>query len=131
MSNIVYLRNAPGTNDMSWDINAQLSDLQAVQQAIYTRLFLLQGEWWSDISAGLPLFQQILGYRQSKGNQQAASLAITARITGTPYVSSVTNIVVIFNRTNRQLTYTATVQTAFGTVTINFTPGAAAGTVNN
>ncbi len=128
---IVYLRNAPGTNDMSWDINAELTNLQAVEQAIYTRLFLLQGEWWEDLTNGLPLFQQILGYRKSKGNQQAASLAITARIRGTPYVSSVTNIVVTFNPTNRLLTYVATVQTAFGTVTINFTPGAAAGTVNN
>ena len=38
-----------------------VSGVDAVAQAIYTRLFLLFGEWWEDQKDGLPLWQSIIG----------------------------------------------------------------------
>lgn len=38
-----------------------LNDVNAVVQAINTKLLLLKAEWWEDVDIGLPLFQQILG----------------------------------------------------------------------
>jgi hypothetical protein len=38
-----------------------VSDIDAVAQAIGTRLRLLQGEWWENTNAGTPLFQSMLG----------------------------------------------------------------------
>ena len=38
-----------------------IKDNDAVVQAIKTKLYLFYGEWWEDISLGLPMFQSILG----------------------------------------------------------------------
>lgn len=119
MSTILYLK-LDETNDPNFDLSAVLEDLEAVQQAILTRLLLFQGEWFENLDEGLPLFQKIVGYK----NQQAAALAITARVIGTPFVSGVKDVSV--SNTNRQLSYAATAQTVFGQAQVTATPGAAA-----
>lgn len=43
-----------------------ISGLNAVKQAILTRLRLLLGEWWEDETDGLPLWQKILAARDKK-----------------------------------------------------------------
>lgn len=50
-------------NDYSFGSNNLdfLNNRQSIEQAIQTKLKLLQGEWWEDITLGLPLFQSILG----------------------------------------------------------------------
>lgn len=68
-----------------------LSRAAAVGQAIYTRLKLLQGEWWEQLDDGLPLFQNILGTRGHPDNLNAIDLLVQARIIETPHVSQITD----------------------------------------
>lgn len=104
--------------------NCFLSDLDAVTQIISTRLKLFEGEFWLNLADGTPMFQSILG---SPGGQQNLGMIVTLlsqRITGTPYVTGITSLDASF--TGRALSYSATVATAFGTVTVTNQPGASA-----
>jgi len=125
MSAITYLR-LDANHDPIFDPDAELSNLDAVAQAIDTRLLLFQGEWWENLSEGTPMFQGIIGNRASQSGLEVMSLAISSRIAGTPYVSAVENISITFNPTNRKLTFSAIAQTSFGSVPVTFTPGAVA-----
>lgn len=107
--------------DPVFDPKAALVDAYAVQQAILTRLNLWQGEWWEQLSIGLPVFQQMLGQLGDKRGQAAMALAIQQVIEGTPYVAAVNDVQYQF--VNNQFAFTASVQTAFGQVTVNYTPG--------
>ena len=127
MSSITYLQ-LDAQYDPIFLSQASLSDLEAVTQAIKTRLLLFEGEWWEDLGDGTPMFQEIVGQRATPNGQQIMSQALAARISGTPYVVAVQNVSVNFNPTTRQFSFVATVQTAFGTVTIPYSPGALAGT---
>lgn len=99
-----------------------LSNLEAVQQAINTRLLLFVQEWWASLTDGLPLWQGIAAQSGAAVNQMAA--IITARIQATPYVlaGGVSNVDAKFNPINRTFTYGATVNTSFGPVPISITP---------
>jgi hypothetical protein len=98
-----------------------LTDAAAVAQAILTRLKLFFGEWWENLNLGLPVFQQMLGQLGSARGIAAMELAITQNIAGlTPYVTAVTDVQVSF--VAGRLTYTATVQTIYGAVTISNVP---------
>jgi hypothetical protein len=114
VSSISYLRLDP-SYDPIFDPSVALTDLQAVEQAIKTRLLLFQGEWWENLNVGLPLFQSILGKR----NLQAIQLAITAVISQTPFVSAVLSIQANLDDANRAYSFTATVQTQFGIATVS------------
>lgn len=92
-------------------IQNMISGREAVAQAIYTRLFLLQGEWWEDLEDGLPLMQRILGFRNT---QQAADLLIRKRILETKDVSELYNFSSEFNPETRAYTFSCTVATVYG-----------------
>ncbi|EHL08968.1 hypothetical protein HMPREF0322_00391 [Desulfitobacterium hafniense DP7] len=62
---------------------------EAVAQAILTNLKLLQAEWWEDVEAGLPLFQNILGQSGSKTNLDSVDLIIRDRILATQGVKAI------------------------------------------
>jgi hypothetical protein len=99
-----------------------VSDLQAVAQAILTRLKLLQGEWWEDSATGTPLFQSMLGVAGSGKHPQVITLLIQQRILGTPYVREVNNVSGSYNATTRAFSFYCTVQTQFGSLSIATTP---------
>ncbi len=93
---------------------ALLTDLEAVAQTIGTRLRLFQGEWWESLTEGTPLFQSILG----EGRQLTAVAAVLRqRILSTPYVTSISNVSISLNR--RALSYSCSVQTVFGPITVS------------
>lgn len=115
-----YLR-LDADNDPIFDTQAQLSGTFAVQQAVLTRLRLFLGEWWEDTSLGLPVFQTILGQLGSARGQTAMSDAIRTQIEGVPYVTNVLNIQTAF--TDGKFSFTATITTAFGVVTVSNKPG--------
>jgi hypothetical protein len=95
---------------------ALLIDLDAVAQTIGTTLRLFQGEWWESLTDGTPLFQSILG----PGRQLAAVAAvIRTRILSVPFVTSISNVSISLNRASRALSYSCSVQTAFGTITVS------------
>lgn len=104
--------------------SASLTGAQAVAQNILTRLRLWLGEWWENLNLGLPVFQSILGQLGTGRGQQAMALAIQQQIEQTPFVTSVTNIQFSFE--NGQFTFTCSVQTAFGPVTVSNAPGQSA-----
>lgn len=107
-------------NDPVFEPGAQLSGSAAVSQAILTRLRLFLGEWWEDLTLGLPVFQSILGQLGSAQGIAAMSLAIQRQIEGVPYVTAVTSIKTSF--TNGKLLFSATAQTQFGTVSVSNLP---------
>jgi len=94
------------------------SGVDAVAQAIYTRLKLLYGEWWEDLKDGLPLFENILGTSGSPQNKKAIDALISERILGTLNVIGITDFSSSFNASTRAYSFQSTVNTAFGQVTI-------------
>ncbi len=99
-----------------FDPNAQLTDADAVAQAILTRLRLFRGEWWENLNLGLPVFQSMLGQPGSARTQAAIELSIRQVIEGTPYVTEVDRIAATF--VDGRFSFRATVKTSFGTVTV-------------
>jgi hypothetical protein len=116
LSTIAYLQ-LDANYDPIFAGGASLTNAAAVQQAVLTRLNLFLGEWWEDLSIGLPVFQKILGQLASTRGQAAMQLAIQQRIEGTPYVTSVTKVETVF--TDNAFKFSATFQTSFGTVTVS------------
>jgi hypothetical protein len=99
-----------------------LTDIYAVAQIIQTSLLLFQGEWWNNLIVGLPLFQSILA--QGENNRQATiALLIQQVILSVAYVTSIDNVQISYIAITRQFTYSCNVQTSFGTVVVNFSPG--------
>lgn len=99
-----------------------ISDIDAVAQAIGTRIRLLQGEWWADLHDGTPLFQSMLGVSGVGKNPSAITLALVARIQGTPFVTGISEITTLFDPPTRAFTFSANVQTQFGVVTLQNIP---------
>lgn len=127
MSSITYLQ-LDASYDPIFNPAASLQDLEAVEQAIKTRILLFEGEWWENLNEGTPMFQEIIGARATPNGQQIMAAALAARIAGTPYVVAVQNVTVNFNPTSRRFSFSATAETSFGTATVQFEPGALAGT---
>src|ERR1039458_9875988 len=123
MATIAYLQ-LDSSYDPIFNPTQSLANAAAVQQAILTRLKLFYGEWWEDLSLGLPVFQSMLGQLGTTRGQAAMRLAIQQNIEGGPYIISVAGIVTSF--TNGQFAFTATVNTAFGRVTVSNLPAAQA-----
>lgn len=103
-----------------------LSDLDAVAQAISTRLKLLQGEWWENQNAGTPIFQSMLGVSGSGKHPEAVALLLKQRILGTPFVVGVNSIATSYDGNTRAFAFSCQVDTQFGTVTVTLQP---AGTI--
>jgi hypothetical protein len=102
--------------------NTSLSGVQAVAQAVLTNLKLFYGEWWEDLSLGLPVFQSMLGQLSTARNLNAMSLLIQQTILATPNVTGVSLVQTSYD--NGQFGFTAQFQTTFGPATLNSTlPG--------
>jgi len=93
-----------------------LPDIDAVAQIIKQRLQLLRGEWFENLNLGLPLFQSILGVSNTN---QAVALIYREQILAVPYVTEITSFQVTFALTGRTFTFTASVETIFGTIIVS------------
>lgn len=93
-----------------------LTGVEAMRQAISTRLKLLQGEWWERPQDGLPLFQQMLGKPATQAQKELMDLLITERIMDTKLVEGVE--AVQSEMTGRAYAYSAAVRTAFGETSV-------------
>lgn len=89
---------------------------EAIAQAIKTKLYLFYGEWWEDISLGLPMFQSILGQVSNNNLRQTVILLCAEQINLVEGVTSVDSISVDISA--RKLGLTIDVTTENGT-TIN------------
>ena len=99
-----------------------ISDVDAVAQAIRTRLLLFENEWWENLADGLPLWQKILGYGGGGRNQQAVALIIQSRILGTPHVTKLISSQYSYSSATRKFAYHAVVGTQFGAVAVTNMP---------
>lgn len=108
--------------DKNWDCcfgrnkSDFLTDLDAVAQAIKSRLRLLYSEWWENTEDGLPLWEQIIGVPGSPNNKDAIDIIISKRIAETIDVISV----LVFSSTyeNRKYTFECLVATKYGELTV-------------
>lgn len=106
--------------DQNWDpqcgqgLQNFIADIDAVAQILATRLKFLEGEWFENTADGTPLFQSLLGRPTTV---QAVQLILRQRILGTPYVTGINSFFV--NQTGRVFTFSATVQTQFGPITVS------------
>lgn len=95
------------------------TDSTACAQAIYTTLKQLQGEWWTDLSVGLPLFQQILGSRVSNNDVTAMDMLVQEQILTVPGTQSIVSMQSSWDSSSRTYSLVqATVQTNFGDVVV-------------
>lgn len=78
------------------------------------------------MNEGTPVMQQILGTNNGK-KTDAISLLLQNRILTCcePFVTGVKDIATIY-KADRSFTFACVVETVFGLININFTPGAAA-----
>ncbi len=81
-----------------------------VAQAVLTRLRLIQGEWFLDVTAGVPYLTDVLGFNTSG----TRDLAIKNVILGTQGVVSLDAYASQFDALTRRFTVTATLTTIYG-----------------
>lgn len=105
------------TGDMSFGrgaANFLVNTPDAVAQAVKTRLLLLRGEWFLDVSEGTPYSTEVLG----TGTQPLYDMAIRERILGTEGVVEITRYSSALDRNARSLAITATISTKYGATEI-------------
>ena len=110
--------------DENWDYtfgkgkDNYLTGVDAVAQAVKTKLLLFLTEWWEDQNDGLPLWQKILGVPGAGNNKKNVDRLIQARILEVPYVTNVYNISSSYNASTRAYEFSARIDTAFGSLTV-------------
>lgn len=106
--------------DENWDYcfgrgqQNYLTGVEAVGQAIRSRLLLLFKEWWEDRNDGLPLWEEILGSSGSAEHRQAVDLIVRDRISGTDGVLAVLEYQSEYQ--DRKYLFEATVETIYGSL---------------
>lgn len=96
-------------------LNFLVNSPAAVAQSVATRLRLWEGEWFLDLTAGTPYWQQILAQK----NLGLATAAVRERIASTPFVTGISNFSVSFNGETREFVVTGVVSTDFGQAPIS------------
>lgn len=99
--------------------HAYLEGVEAVAQAIKTRLLLLYAEWWEDREDGLPLFEKILASSGSRSNTAAVDFLFKERISGTKGVLSILGYDSNYDNDTRKYTFRAVVETLYGSLIIS------------
>lgn len=86
---------------------------EACAQNVKTRLLLLEGEWFLDLTAGVPWLQKIL---IKPARVLLANTIIRRRIATTADVAEIVNYDSVFSSETRKLTIAVTVRTVYGDV---------------
>ena len=107
---MIYRQLSPSGDYTIGNKTAFISDSEAVQQAVLTRLRLLIYEWWEELEDGVPYWQQIIAQR----DLEAAKKIIRDRIAQTPKVVAILTFETDWNNETRTLKITAGVQSEYG-----------------
>ncbi len=94
---------------------AYIENVEAVQQAVATRLRLLIYEWWEDYPTGTPWWQDIIAQR---GIEEALRI-IKKRIEETTNVLTVLDMEHTWDNESRTLYVRAAVQSVYGLFELN------------
>jgi len=116
-----YRRQDPDTGEYNYG-NAKndfLTGVEAVAQAIGTKLNLFTGEWWENQLEGLPLYTDILGQMIGDADIPVITNIYLERILETPNTTEILSYDPSFDFETREYSLSAKVNTAFGTTTIN------------
>lgn len=89
--------------------------VEAVSQAVLTRLLLWKKEWYLDQEEGTPYREEVLG----KGTEASSLRAIPERILETPGVIRLKSFDANQDPETRHATFTVEIETEYGEVTIN------------
>ncbi|HVI10239.1 MAG TPA: hypothetical protein VND65_18255 [Candidatus Binatia bacterium] len=119
-------RKLDAGGDYTFGFNANdflVNSPQTVGQAVLTALLLHQGEWFLDVTVGMPWESQVLGYN----TKSLYDAAIKAEILGVQGVSSIASYSSALDPIKRHLTVDVTINTIYGTTTISTSFGVAAG----
>jgi hypothetical protein len=98
-----------GQGDDTWLVNSPRLSRRPLKRAL-----LWYGQWFLDTTEGTPWIQSVLG----KQKPDTYNLAIRKRILETQGVSSITAFNTTVDGTTRRVTFTATVETIYGTTTV-------------
>ena len=96
-----------------------LRGVQAEAQGIRDRLNFLTGEWWENPAWGNAIVDMLKESRFTEADRQALASYISSYIRETPGVQDVRDVSVSLD--GRQLQYVCTVETAEGSVQIEYT----------
>lgn len=113
---MIYRKLKDGDYFLGGGSEGFLSGVEAVAQAIMTRLKLLKNEWWENLNDGLPLWQQILG--ASGKNIKLIDKLFLTRIKETPGVKETYNYESTFDPNTRKYSFSVTVNTEYGTTSL-------------
>lgn len=100
-----------------------LSDTAAIGQAIATKLRMLYGEWFEDVSVGLPYFQSMLGQVSNDQIKRVLSMSVTQALQDMEDVQGIKSITIDYDNVNRILKMQVDVTTSQGetaTAEVNF-----------
>lgn len=92
---------------------AMLSGLEAIQQSVRIRLQFFKGEWFLDLLAGVPFYEQVL--IKAPDVNVMRSIFATA-ILETPGVLALPELSLVFDRSARALTVTFRATTDLGEI---------------
>ena len=90
---------------------------EAVAQSVKTRLLLWVNEWFLDTEEGTYWLQGVIG----KQDQETRDTVIRSRILETEGVTGISDYSTIIDSDNRTLSIAATIDTLYGTTTIQVT----------
>ena len=85
-----------------------------VAQAVVTRLRLLSGEWFLDLTEGTPYTPAVLG----KHTQESYDFVVRQRVLETEGVTEIVEYESIFNGETRGLSFVLRINTVYGPATI-------------
>jgi hypothetical protein len=97
--------------------NFLVNSAQAVRQAIQTTLLLFAGEWFLDLSQGVPWLTEVIG----NGTAGLYDQVIQTAILGVEGVSGLNSYSSSLDPKTRALTVVGTAQSIYGSVTFNLT----------
>ena len=87
---------------------------ECVAQAVVTRLYLLRGEWFLDLTEGTPYVPAIFG----KHTRESYDFAIRLRILETEGVTEIVEYESLYDGERRGLTVNARIDTVYGPATV-------------
>lgn len=92
-----------------------LIDIEAVPQAIKTKLNLFRGEWWEDLSEGLPFYQEIAGeFIKTDEDKDIVTRLYCNRISDVEQVTSFLSVNAEFDNEKRKYSLVTDVETIYG-----------------
>ncbi len=92
-----------------------VTDLDAFVQAVKTKLLLYQGEWWEDLTEGLPFFQEVAGqFIKNDEDKDLITQIYLNRVSEVQGFRSVIDYTADFENEKRQYSLSANVDTNYG-----------------